>query len=85
MGELPTANMTSFISRSENKSPVLIHGQVCYKKPNLRVEGKKVRYDAIKPFDTILNYADSQLWLLDRDTAVKHPSGRLSIKFDARE
>lgn len=31
---------------------------------NLRVEDKKVRYDAIKPFDTILNYADSQLWLL---------------------
>ena len=30
---------------------------------NLRVEGKKVRFDAIKPFDTILNYADSQLWL----------------------
>jgi len=30
---------------------------------NLRVEGKKVRYDGIKPFDTILNYADNQLWL----------------------
>lgn len=32
---------------------------------NLRVEDKLVRYDAIKPFDTILNYADSQLWLRD--------------------
>ncbi len=32
---------------------------------NLRVEDKLVRYDAIKPFDTILNYADSQVWLLD--------------------
>lgn len=32
---------------------------------NLRVEGKLVRYDAIKPFDTILNYADGQLWLRD--------------------
>ena len=30
---------------------------------NLRVEDKSVRYDAVKPFDTILNYADSQLWL----------------------
>lgn len=30
---------------------------------NLRVEGKKVRYDAIKPFDTILDYSDRQLWL----------------------
>lgn len=34
---------------------------------NLRVEGKTVRYDAIKPFDTILNYADSQLWLPIRE------------------
>ncbi len=30
---------------------------------NLRVEGKEVRYDAVKPFDTILNFADSQSWL----------------------
>ena len=30
---------------------------------NLRVEGKSVRYDGLKPFDTILNYADNQLWL----------------------
>lgn len=30
---------------------------------NLRVEGKEVRYEAIKPFDTILNYADRQAWL----------------------
>ena len=35
---------------------------------NLRVEGKKVRFDAIKPFDTILNYADSQLWLRRPDS-----------------
>ena len=32
---------------------------------NLRVEGKLVRYDGLKPFDTILNYADNQLWLRD--------------------
>lgn len=32
---------------------------------NLRVEDKIVRYDAIKPFDTILNYANRQSWLLD--------------------
>jgi hypothetical protein len=30
---------------------------------NLRVEGKKVEYDAIKPFNTILDYADRQAWL----------------------
>lgn len=30
---------------------------------NLRVDGKTVRYDAIKPFDTIIKYADNQLWL----------------------
>jgi len=30
---------------------------------NLRVEGKEVRYDAVKPFDTILSFADSQSWL----------------------
>src|SRR3989338_8558012 len=30
---------------------------------NLRVEDKLVRYDAIKPFDTILNYAERQAWL----------------------
>ena len=30
---------------------------------NLRVEGKKVRYDALKPFDTILNCSERQLWL----------------------
>lgn len=30
---------------------------------NLKVEGRLVRYDAIKPFDTILNFADNKLWL----------------------
>lgn len=30
---------------------------------NLRVEGKTVRYKAIKPLDTILEYADRQAWL----------------------
>lgn len=35
---------------------------------NLRVEGKTVRYEAIKPFDTILNYADNQLWLPREDS-----------------
>ena len=34
---------------------------------NLRVEDKLVRYDAVKPFDTILNYADSQLWFPRED------------------
>ena len=30
---------------------------------NLRVEDKTVRYDVLKPFDTILNYNDNQLGL----------------------
>lgn len=30
---------------------------------NLTLEGRKVRYNVLKPFDTILNYADSKLWL----------------------
>lgn len=36
---------------------------------NLTVEGKEVRYNAIKPYDTILYYADRQAWLprLDSD------------------
>lgn len=35
---------------------------------NLRVEGKLVRYEAIKPFGTILNYAYSQSWLPREDS-----------------
>ncbi|GEM_PF-4650746 len=34
---------------------------------NVRLEGKIVRYDGLKPFDTILNYADNQLWLPLKD------------------
>lgn len=30
---------------------------------NLRVEDKIVRYDAVKPFDTTLDYANRQSWL----------------------
>jgi site-specific DNA recombinase len=30
---------------------------------NPTLDGKKVRFTLLKPFDTILNYADSQLWL----------------------
>ena len=37
---------------------------------NLRVEGKLVRYDGLKPFDTILNYADNQLWLRESCTNI---------------
>ncbi len=40
---------------------------------NLRVEGKTVRYDAIKPFDTILNYAKTNAWLPRRDSNSQHP------------
>ena len=35
---------------------------------NPTLEGKKVRYSLIKPFDTILNYADRQLWLRGKDS-----------------
>lgn len=35
---------------------------------NLRVEGNLVQYDAIKPFDTVLNYSDHQLWHPRRDS-----------------
>ena len=30
---------------------------------NLTLKGKKLRYEAVKPFDTILNYANRQSWL----------------------
>jgi len=30
---------------------------------NLRIEGKEVRYEGVKPFDTIIDYADRQAWL----------------------
>jgi hypothetical protein len=30
---------------------------------NLRLEGKILRYEATKPFDTIANYAGRHLWL----------------------
>lgn len=32
---------------------------------NLRVEGRKVVYEAIKPFNTILDFSDRQAWLPD--------------------
>jgi hypothetical protein len=42
---------------------------------NLTLEGKKMRYEAVKPFDTILNCADGQRWLPLVDyvgTSIKH-------------
>ena len=38
---------------------------------NLTLEGRLVQYDAIKPFDTILNYADHKLWLPLLDSNLK--------------
>ena len=35
---------------------------------NPTLEGRKVRYDVLKPFDTILNYADHKLWLPREDS-----------------
>ncbi len=35
---------------------------------NLTLEGKKLRYEAVKPFDTILNCADGQRWLPREDS-----------------
>ncbi|MCR4330212.1 MAG: recombinase family protein [Candidatus Roizmanbacteria bacterium] len=37
---------------------------------NLRLDNKTVQYEAIKPFDTILNYADRQAWLENRNTNI---------------
>lgn len=37
---------------------------------NLKLEGKKVQFQAQKPFDTILNYNDNQLWLLKRNITI---------------
>ena len=41
---------------------------------NLRVEGKSVRYDAIKPFDTLLSYAHSQPVLPRQDSNLQPSS-----------
>ncbi len=35
---------------------------------NLRIEGKKVRYEVKKPFDTIIKYANHSRWLPGRDS-----------------
>lgn len=37
---------------------------------NLRVEGKTVRYEAIKPFDALINCNDNQLWLPSHEVAI---------------
>ncbi len=36
----------------------------------LAMEGRKVRYNVLKPFDTILNYADNKLLLENRNTNI---------------
>ncbi len=41
---------------------------------NLRLEDKIVRYDGIKPFDTMLNYSDNQLWLPREDSNLEPSS-----------
>ncbi len=43
---------------------------------NLRVEGKTIRYDAIKPFDVLLNSSDNQLWLPRQDSNLQPSSYR---------
>ncbi len=45
---------------------------------NLRVEGKTVRYEAIKPFDTILNFNNSQS-VLPRLDSLRQAQGKLLI------
>lgn len=53
---------------------------------NLRLEGRKLRYEAIKPFKTILDFSDCQQWLAAWDefrTAlwsnyIPHPSVYMS-------
>ncbi len=41
---------------------------------NLGIEGKEIHYEAVKPFDTILNFASSQSWLLGLDSN-QQPTG----------
>ena len=38
---------------------------------NLELEGKKVRFDWIKPFDKIANLASRQAWLLGEDSNLR--------------
>lgn len=38
---------------------------------NLTLEGKNVRYDLLKPFDTIAKYADRQSWLPGQDSNLR--------------
>ncbi len=38
---------------------------------NTRIEGRKVLFEAQKPFNTILNFADRQAWLLGHDSNVQ--------------
>ncbi len=38
---------------------------------NPTLEGRKVRYDVLNPFNTILNYADNKLWLPGHDSNVR--------------
>ena len=38
---------------------------------NTRIEGRKVRFEAQKPFNTILDFADRQAWLLGHDSNVQ--------------
>ena len=38
---------------------------------NSVLDGRLVKYSLLKPFDTILNYADNQLWLLREDSNLR--------------
>lgn len=38
---------------------------------NTRIEGRKVRFEAQKLFNTILDFADRQAWLLGHDSNVQ--------------
>ena len=49
---------------------------------NSRLDGRLVRYDLLKPFDTILNYADRQLWLRRWDKKGKLKAIRVGTRRD---
>ena len=49
---------------------------------NLRLEGRKLRYEAIKPFKTILDFSDCQQWLEDRNVNITSQFVRIFKVFE---
>ena len=52
----------------ESSEPIEKRQLIKFALQNLVLDGSLVRYDEIKPFDTIRDYASRQAWLLDLDS-----------------